>query len=141
MSLPVRALVIDFHDSYTYNLVDLITLTMGCAPLVIQHDDEKSLQTLRFSGSGDKLHFDCVVLSPGPGSCDDDQYKLARRFIQDLSNGHHYRKPVFGVCLGHQMLLYLLGVKCERLTPAHGLIHNVKVVPRVNPDDEVEVVT
>ena len=45
MPPPVRALVVDFHDSYTYNLVDLITLTMGCAPIVVPHDDEERLMT------------------------------------------------------------------------------------------------
>ncbi len=76
----VRALVVDFYDSYTYNLVDLIYQVNGVRPKVVFCDDaalDALLPDSDSDGHGAVLcdeagqGFDSVVLSPGPGAPDD----------------------------------------------------------------------
>ena len=51
-------IVVDHHDSYTWNLVHLVALVTGVLPRVVQHDEVSPDEVLRHSH---------VVLSPGPG--------------------------------------------------------------------------
>ena len=50
--------VVDHHDSYTWNLVHLVAEVTGVLPTVVQHDEVTALEVLAHSH---------VVLSPGPG--------------------------------------------------------------------------
>ncbi|MEZ5193113.1 MAG: hypothetical protein R2734_11740 [Nocardioides sp.] len=50
--------VVDHHDSYTWNLVHLIAEATGVLPTVVQHDEAAPDEVLQHSH---------VVLSPGPG--------------------------------------------------------------------------
>ena len=87
---PLRVLLIDNYDSYTYNLHHLIAHACGVPPLTVTHDT---------FGSWDELQsalpcFSAVVISPGPGSAD----KIADFGVcaEALTSG----LPVLGVCLG-----------------------------------------
>ena len=51
-------IVVDHHDSYTWNLVHLVARVTGVLPRVVQHDEVDADDVLRHSH---------VVLSPGPG--------------------------------------------------------------------------
>ena len=51
-------IVVDHHDSYTWNLVHLVARVTGVLPRVAQHDEVSADDVLRHSH---------VVLSPGPG--------------------------------------------------------------------------
>ena len=51
-------IVVDHHDSYTWNLVHLVAAVTGVLPRVVQHDETTPDDVLRHSH---------VVLSPGPG--------------------------------------------------------------------------
>ena len=51
-------IVVDHHDSYTWNLVHLVARVTGVLPRVVQHDEVEPEEVLRHSH---------VVLSPGPG--------------------------------------------------------------------------
>ena len=51
-------IVVDHHDSYTWNLVHLVAAVTGVLPRVVQHDEVAPDDVLRHSH---------VVLSPGPG--------------------------------------------------------------------------
>ena len=99
-------IVVDHHDSYTWNLVHLIAEVTGELPTVVQHDETDPSYVLGFSH---------VVLSPGPG------HPASR---QDFSVGNAVlldgNRPVFGVCLGMQGLVTAYGGTVERGTPAHG---------------------
>ena len=58
--MPVPdVVVVDHHDSYTWNLVHLIASVTGVLSQVVQHDE---------AAAGHVLAHDYVVLSPGPGS-------------------------------------------------------------------------
>ena len=59
---PVDVVVVDHHDSYTWNLVHLVASVTGVLPAVVQHDEVSAAEVLAH---------DFVVLSPGPGTPDD----------------------------------------------------------------------
>ncbi len=88
----MRTLLVDNHDSYTYNVFHLLAGASGEEPIVVDND-AVSWRAL------ERWDFDAIVLSPGPGTprrwhdfgvCDD-----ILRFSEI---------PVLGICLGHQGL-------------------------------------
>ena len=98
--------VVDHHDSYTWNLVHLVAAVTGELPTVVQHDEVDAAAVLRHSH---------VLLSPGPGHpADQADFSVGREV---LSAG---TRPVLGVCLGMQGLVLAYGGRVERVPPAHG---------------------
>ncbi|NKE63560.1 aminodeoxychorismate synthase component I [Lentzea sp. PSKA42] len=93
----MRTLLIDNHDSYTYNLFHLVASVNGQDPVVLSNDDPE-LARLSFD------EVDNVVISPGPGrpGRSRDLAGSIRFLNQDVL-------PVLGVCLGHQGLGFLAG--------------------------------
>ncbi|HEU4735999.1 MAG TPA: chorismate-binding protein, partial [Solirubrobacterales bacterium] len=88
----MRTLLVDNHDSYTYNVFHLLAGVSGEEPIVVDNDAVSWRALERWA-------FDAIVLSPGPGTpgrwhdfcvCDD-----ILRFSE---------VPVLGICLGHQGL-------------------------------------
>jgi len=110
--LDLRILLLDNHDSYTYNLYQYLS-TMTTQPVTVVMNDAYSswgdfMQHLSGNASPTNSlrdHFDCVILSPGPGqpACSDDMGIVleAIRSNSDI--------PILGVCLGHQALGYVYG--------------------------------
>ncbi len=108
-----RVLVIDHHDSYTFNLVHLIASVAGDVPDVMQHDDPAAR-------GGWRRGYSHLVLSPGPGTVADPRdFELGREVI--ACSG----VPVLGVCLGMQGMVHELGGVVELVEPAHGEISTV----------------
>ncbi len=98
--------VVDHHDSYTWNLVHLVASVTGALPTVVQHDEVTA---------GEVLGFSHVVLSPGPGHPDEPaDFAVGRAVLLAGS------RPVLGVCLGMQGLVSAYGGVVARVTPAHG---------------------
>jgi anthranilate synthase component 2 len=98
--------VVDHHDSYTWNLVHLVASVTGVLPTVVQHDDCSVSYLLAFSH---------VVLSPGPGTpTDKTDFAVGREVLIDGT------VPVLGVCLGMQGLVTTYGGVVDRVAPAHG---------------------
>lgn len=109
---PARVVVVDHHDSYTWNLVHLVAAATGALPTVVQHDATTAAEVLAH---------DRVVLSPGPGRPDDPQ---------DFAVGTAVLRagtvPVLGVCLGMQGVVTTYGGVVERVEPAHGEVASVR---------------
>ena len=103
--------VVDHHDSYTWNLVHLVAAVTGVLPAVVQHDEV---------GAADVLRHSHVVLSPGPGRPDDPADFAVGRDV--LLAG---TRPVLGVCLGMQGLVTAYGGRVERVAPGHGVLASV----------------
>ena len=45
--MPVSVVVVDHHDSYTWNLVHLVAAVTGRLPTVVQHDETTLEELLR----------------------------------------------------------------------------------------------
>ncbi|HEX6570086.1 MAG TPA: aminodeoxychorismate/anthranilate synthase component II [Acidimicrobiales bacterium] len=109
-----RVLVIDNYDSFVFNLVQYLG-ELGAEPLVLRHD-ELALDQI------DALDPDAVLISPGPGRPEDAGLSndVIRRFAG--------RRPVLGVCLGHQCIGQVYGGEVVRAPEImHGktsLIHH-----------------
>src|SRR5579871_3725287 len=104
----MATLLIDNHDSYTYNLYHLLAAVEGREPVVVRND-EASWAQLRAEG------FDRCVISPGPGRPD-----RPRDFGVSLAALGEPDMPLLGVCLGHQGLALAHGCTVARVTPVHG---------------------
>jgi anthranilate synthase component II len=98
--------VVDHHDSYTWNLVHLVAGVTGVLPSVVQHD-EVDVDTV--------LAHSHVVLSPGPGHpAEPADFAVGRQVLLRAT------RPVLGVCLGMQGLVTAYGGTVGRVEPAHG---------------------
>jgi anthranilate synthase/aminodeoxychorismate synthase-like glutamine amidotransferase len=109
-----RVVVVDHHDSYTWNLVHLVAAVTGELPEVVEHD-EVDADALLDKG------FSHIVLSPGPGSPDDvDDFSVGRDLLLRAD------VPVLGVCLGMQGLVSVYGGQVGQVEPAHGEVALVR---------------
>ena len=108
-----RVVVVDHHDSCTWNLVHLVAAVTGELPVVVQHD-EVSAEALQARG------FSHIVLSPGPGSPDNPRDFSLGRAVFELG------VPVLGVCLGMQALVTSYGGHVGQVEPAHGELARIE---------------
>ncbi|WP_110181065.1 anthranilate synthase component II [Nocardioides solisilvae] len=104
--------VVDHHDSYTWNLVHLVAGVTGVLPAVVQHDEATAAQVLAHSH---------VVLSPGPGRPEDPRdFAVGGQVLRAGT------RPVLGVCLGMQGLVTAYGGRVDRVEPAHGEVARIR---------------
>ena len=114
----MRVLLVDNHDSYTYNLYQLIAGVLGAEPVVLTNDDPR----LARMGRPDLAGFGAAVISPGPGR-PQHQRDLGQvpRVLADPG------LPVLGVCLGHQAIAYMAGAPVVSAPmPRHGYLSRVR---------------
>ncbi len=117
-----KVLFIDNFDSFTYNLVDDFC-KRNCQAKVYRADTE--LEELKVLAA--EFCPDLLVISPGPGTPDTAGVSLS-------AVGHFKDKvPIFGVCLGHQVVVQYFGGKISHAPePMHGkpskVTHNGKGV-------------
>ncbi len=84
----MKTVIIDNYDSFTYNLRHIIK-ELGHDVSVYRND--------RFQLS-DLECFDKIVLSPGPG------IPSEAGLLLDVISHYSSKKPILGVCLGHQAI-------------------------------------
>jgi anthranilate synthase/aminodeoxychorismate synthase-like glutamine amidotransferase len=90
-------LIIDNYDSFTYNLVQYFG-ELGCDVLV-KRNDEITVAEI------ESLNPDRICISPGPGRPEDAG--ISNEIIREIGS----RKPILGVCLGHQCIGAVFGAE------------------------------
>jgi anthranilate synthase/aminodeoxychorismate synthase-like glutamine amidotransferase len=106
--VPVRILMIDNHDSFTWNLVQGLE-ALGTRVSVVRNDAEPPGALVARAPHG-------VVLSPGPGTPEQAGHTIGALQAFSLLD-----VPLFGVCLGHQALAVAFGGRVVRSrAPRHG---------------------
>ncbi len=111
----MRTLLVDNHDSYTYNVFHLLAAASGEEPEVV-NNDAVSWRVLSRS------KFDAFVLSPGPGRPERwHDFGVCRDILR------YSEVPVLGICLGHQGIGNLLeGPVASAPQPMHGRLSRVR---------------
>ena len=98
-------LIINNHDSFTFNLVDLIRRLD--VPFHVVNVEALDLDSVE--------DFSHLLISPGPD--------VPRAYPQlfELLARYQHSKSILGVCLGHQMLCEFFGAELHNLPfPRHG---------------------
>lgn len=102
----MKIVIIDNYDSFTYNLSHLLK-ELG-AEVDVVRNDKFELKDLE--------QYDKIVLSPGPG------IPSEAGLLLDVIRTYARRKPILGVCLGHQAIGEVFGASLENLKEVyHGV--------------------
>ena len=102
----MKIVIIDNYDSFTYNLSHLIK-SLGAEVDVVRNDQFRLNELEPYSK---------IVLSPGPGI--PTEAGLLLNVIREYAG----RKPILGVCLGHQAIGEVFGARLENLSDVfHGV--------------------
>jgi anthranilate synthase component 2 len=105
-STEMKIVIIDNYDSFTYNLSHLVK-ELG-AEVTVYRNDQFQLNQLEV--------FDKIILSPGPG------IPSEAGLLLDVIRTYAGRKPILGVCLGHQAIGEVFGGKLTNLSDVyHGI--------------------
>ncbi len=115
-------LVIDNYDSFTYNLVQMLS-TISSASVKVVRNDELTFSDIVSLRPGK------IVLSPGPGHpLSPRDFGVCREVVQ---RQEELGASILGVCLGHQGIAACNGAAVEKLpVPVHGKTSGVRVVGR-----------
>lgn len=129
------ALIVDAEDSFTGMLAHLLR-ELGLAVTIrpwqqaARPPAHPSAERGAAGGPVDP-EFDLVVAGPGPGDPNDaadPKIATMRRVIADRLAA---RRPLLGVCLGHQLLAGLLGLRLHRrAAPYQGLARTIDLFGR-----------
>jgi len=102
----MKIAIIDNYDSFTYNLSHLVK-TLGAEVTVYRNDQFELPQLEAFSK---------IILSPGPG------IPSEAGLLLDVIRTYAGKKPILGVCLGHQAIGEVFGGTLENLSDVfHGV--------------------
>ncbi len=106
-------LMIDNYDSFVYNLVQYIG-EIG-EEVIVKRNDEITLEEI------EKLNPEAIVLSPGP--CSPNEAGICI----DVVNYFKGKKPILGICLGHQTIGQVFkGEIVRAFKPVHGKVYPIK---------------
>ena len=102
----MKIVIIDNYDSFTYNLSHLVK-ELG-ADVTVFRIDKFLLNEIE--------QYDKIILSPGPG------IPSEAGLLLDVIRTYRGRKPMLGVCLGHQAIGEVFGARLTNLsTVYHGV--------------------
>ena len=114
----MKVVVIDNYDSFTYNLSHLVK-ELGTEVTVVRNDQFRLEELEQYSK---------IILSPGPG------IPSEAGLLPDVIRTYAGRKPILGVCLGHQAIGEAFGAKLENLSD---VFHGVATPCHIVADDPV----
>ena len=97
--MGTRILVIDNYDSFVFNLVQYLQ-QLGADCTVTRNDAVSASEAAKYDG---------ILISPGPGTPEG-----AGVSIEMIRAAAELRKPLLGVCLGHQAIAVAYGATVDR---------------------------
>jgi anthranilate synthase component 2 len=114
----MKIVIIDNYDSFTYNLAHLVK-ELGTEVTVLRNDQFQL---------DDLEAYHKIILSPGPG------IPCEAGLLMDVIRHYANRKPILGVCLGHQAIGEVFGARLENLSD---VFHGVATPCRIVSDDPI----
>lgn len=114
----MRLLILDNYDSFTYNVVHAVR-QLGVNPDVVRND--------RIS-LPDFERYDKIIISPGPGI--PSEAGILTQFLAEYAD----RKPILGVCLGHQAIGERFGARLRNLDDVY---HGIQTPININVADYI----
>ena len=115
----MKILILDNYDSFTYNLVHIVR-KLGYTNLDIIRNDKITVE--------DVAKYDKIILSPGPG------IPVEAGILMDLIKTYATKKPILGVCLGHQALGESFGAELYNIQQ---VIHGKSMATNIILDDYI----
>ena len=96
----MKFLIIDNYDSFVYNITQYMgELGVYCD---VKRNDQITIEKIK------EKNYDAIIISPGPGTPEDKKYfGICIDIIKEIGP----TKPILGVCLGHQGIIYAFGGK------------------------------
>ena len=112
----IKIALIDHHDSFTFNVIELLRKIGGNTTRVINYDDLVVTE----------LHeFDKIILSPGP--CLPENYPKTFQVIKQF----YKTKSFLGICLGHQAICSFFGAELYNFTEViHGVNKEITILDK-----------
>ena len=114
----MKVVIIDNYDSFTYNLSHLVK-ELGAEVAVVRNDQFRLEDLEAYSK---------IILSPGPG------IPSEAGLLLDVIRTYAGRKPILGVCLGHQAIGEVFGAKLDNLSD---VFHGVATPCHIIADDPI----
>ena len=114
----MKIVIIDNYDSFTYNLSHLVK-ELGAEVTVVRNDQFELAELEPYSK---------IILSPGPG------IPSEAGLLLDVIRTYAGKKPILGVCLGHQAIGEVFGGKLENLSD---VFHGVATPCHIIADDPI----
>jgi anthranilate synthase component 2 len=114
----MKIAIIDNYDSFTYNLSHLVK-ELGAEVTVVRNDQFELADLEPYSK---------IILSPGPG------IPSEAGLLLDVIRTYAGRKPILGVCLGHQAIGEVFGGRLENLSD---VFHGVATPCHIIADDPI----
>ena len=112
----MKIVIIDNYDSFTYNLSHLVK-ALGAEVTVLRNDQFQLADLEPYSK---------IILSPGPG------IPSEAGLLLDVIRTYAGRKPILGVCLGHQAIGEAFGARLQNLSD---VFHGVATPCHITCDD------
>ena len=97
--MGTRILVIDNYDSFVFNLVQYLQ-QLGADCTVVRNDEVTESVASQYDG---------ILISPGPGTPEEAGISMAM-----IKRAAEIKKPLLGVCLGHQAIATAYGATVNR---------------------------
>jgi anthranilate synthase component 2 len=112
--IPMKILVFDNYDSFTYNLVQIIK-EQSNASVDVFRNDEIPLEDVKA--------YDKILLSPGPGIPSESGLLIP------LIQAYASTKSILGICLGQQAIAEAFGGSLTNLSKVyHGIATPVELI-------------
>ncbi len=110
----MKVVLIDNHDSFTYNIVQYVERILGEKISIFKNDAVKldELET-----------FDKIILSPGPATPNETTN------LKAVIQNYYKTKSILGICLGNQAIAEVFGGKIYNTQQVfHGIATEIEVL-------------